>query len=283
MDMHDQNPTLRDELLRDVASSGFRRGGCAVVTVMLLVTGAVWVMLADSVLHLGFRRHLDSTNLAIFTVFSWQPKSLFSAQQPARLQRWRPEDSSLTALGGRGQSGTLSDSLSTIVPRDKDQLEFGRRSMLAAVLSVLGTLPQPSAAIQEDGGKLKEQGIEKLIVDLERQTGVKLRIFTKVVEIPGPSIPDHWISDADTVVLEANFNFLYLLTGQFLKFRVGRGLDKVVPPAFWPQLEQRFGTKFWLQNGVPAVLDSTIAAINACIRDPANAAGTCEIVNEIKR
>eukprot|EP00747_Dinoflagellata_sp_TGD_P222919 gnl/TRDRNA2_/TRDRNA2_94589_c0_seq1.p1 gnl/TRDRNA2_/TRDRNA2_94589_c0~~gnl/TRDRNA2_/TRDRNA2_94589_c0_seq1.p1 ORF type:complete len:293 (-),score=36.54 gnl/TRDRNA2_/TRDRNA2_94589_c0_seq1:32-910(-) len=176
----------------------------------------------------------------------------------------------------------------------RHQMELKRRALLAAAALVPFQSSAQDLASRESATVIdaalilsesrrnaagKKERFEKIIADLQRDTGIKLRVLTKIPNLPGPvanpAIPESWKSDPDTVVLVANFFFPLLLAGKFLDFNVGSNVNSILPPSFWSRLSQRYGTAFWLGNGVPALLDATVSAIDSCIREPRSGDGFC--------
>jgi len=111
----------------------------------------------------------------------------------------------------------------------------------------------------------EEARIREQVVDLEKDTGIKLRVLAQnYPETPGLAIKDYWGVDADTVVFVADPN-----TGNILNFNVGENVDLLVPRNFWTRLASKFGNKFfWQEQGEASAMLNAVASIDTCLREP---------------
>ncbi|PSC76021.1 thylakoid lumenal kDa chloroplastic [Micractinium conductrix] len=125
----------------------------------------------------------------------------------------------------------------------------------------------------------EERRIRQRVDDLERDTGVKLRVLAQnYPQTPGLAIKDYWGVDADTVVFVADPN-----TGNILNFNVGENVDFKVPRSFWSRLAGRYGTKFyWQDNGQDLSIVNAVAAIDNCVREPMGRAQCSTIRGELE-
>eukprot|EP00898_Chlorokybus_atmophyticus_P003547 jgi/Chlat1/4193/Chrsp27S04287 len=120
----------------------------------------------------------------------------------------------------------------------------------------------------------QEARIKRIVADLERDTGYKLRVLAQnYPETPGLAIKDYWGVDDRTIVFVADPN-----TGNILNFNVGGGVDLEVPRSFWSRLQGKYGTKFfWQENGEDASILAAVDAIDNCLREP-DGRGRCSTV-----
>lgn len=128
-------------------------------------------------------------------------------------------------------------------------------------------LPKEFSTVIDIAGFLtdgEEKRIKMEIANLEKDTGVKLRLLCQnYPETPGLAIKDFWGVDADTVVFVADPN-----TGNILNFNVGANIDLDVPQRFWSALAGKYGNKFfWRDNGETASVKLAVSAIDACLRE----------------
>lgn len=114
-------------------------------------------------------------------------------------------------------------------------------------------------------GEMKR--LEKLIADLETQTGFKVRVLCqRYPETPGLAIKDYWNVDDDTVVLVADKGLKG--TSNILNFNVGANLDDKLPNIFWQRLQGRYGTsRYWRDNGEDVSILNAVQSIVYCAKD----------------
>ena len=68
--------------------------------------------------------------------------------------------------------------------------------------------------------------------------------------------------------------------GDLLNFNVGGAVDLDVPRNFWSRLASKFGNRFYVRdNGEARAITDTVAAIDACLREPSGRAKCSAIVD----
>lgn len=125
----------------------------------------------------------------------------------------------------------------------------------------------------------EEKRIKQQVEDLERDTGLKLRVLAQnYPETPGLAIKEYWRVDDDTVVFVADPTF-----GDILNFNVGAGVDLEVPRSFWSRLAGKYGNKFyWQEKGEAASILSAVNAIDTCLREPQGRAKCSQVQGELE-
>lgn len=113
-------------------------------------------------------------------------------------------------------------------------------------------------------GQMKR--LEKLIADLENDTGFKLRILCQSYpETPGLAIKDYWGVDDSTVVLVADKGLKG--TSNILNFNVGEAFSDKLPNIFWQRLQGRYGTsRYWRDNGADVSIINAVESIVFCAK-----------------
>eukprot|EP00466_Bigelowiella_natans_P004203 jgi/Bigna1/47030/estExt_Genewise1.C_90118 len=112
--------------------------------------------------------------------------------------------------------------------------------------------------------KSQEKLVKNMIVTLEKDTGLKLRVLCQTYpDTPGLAIADYWGVDPDTVVLVADPE----LSGNLLNFNVGENIDLQVPRNYWGRVSGKFGAKtYWQKEGADTAVVNAIGAIDSCVR-----------------
>ncbi|KAK1283986.1 hypothetical protein QJS10_CPB21g00326 [Acorus calamus] len=119
-----------------------------------------------------------------------------------------------------------------------------------------------------------ENRLIQQIVDLEKDTGYKLRILAQnFPDTPGLAIKDFWVPDDRTIVFVADPTF-----GNIIHFNVGSTVDLDVPRNFWSRVAGKYGNMFyWKEKGEDASIEGAVVAISKCLRDPTNPNNCSEI------
>ncbi|KAL1511109.1 hypothetical protein AB1Y20_005930 [Prymnesium parvum] len=114
------------------------------------------------------------------------------------------------------------------------------------------------------------KAIDKQLADLEKATGVKLRVLCQSYpETPGLAIKEYWKLDERSIVMVVD-------KGQskggnvanILNFNVGEGLKLNLPNQFWTRLQSTFGNNFFVRdNGEDVAITRAIDTIDYCLRD----------------
>ncbi|KAK1308880.1 hypothetical protein QJS10_CPA09g01803 [Acorus calamus] len=127
---------------------------------------------------------------------------------------------------------------------------------------------------QQDVRQERENRLIQQIVDLEKDTGYKLRILAQnFPDTPGLAIKDFWVPDDRTIVFVADPTF-----GNIIHFNVGSTVDLDVPRNFWSRVAGKYGNMFyWKEKGEDASIEGAVVAISKCLRDPTNPNGCSEI------
>lgn len=168
-----------------------------------------------------------------------------------------------------------------------DDDSISRRAVFqAAALTAVSALLPPNAALARPEGvnrpellpkevipvldlenfltKREETTLIKQLDDLEAKTGFKLRVLTQRYPLttPGLAVQGYWGLGEDSVLLVAD----YFGSGQLLKFNVGDGVDKLLPPRFWSVLSAGLGNKFYVQtNGENGAIIAAVDNIRSCL------------------
>lgn len=111
----------------------------------------------------------------------------------------------------------------------------------------------------------QESRIIQEIIDLEKDTGFKLRVLAQnYPETPGLAVRDFWQVDDNTVVFVADPTF-----GNILNFNVGASIDLNIPRSFWGRLAGKYGNLFyWREKGEDASIEAAVSAVSSCLREP---------------
>ncbi|KAH7285397.1 hypothetical protein KP509_33G026500 [Ceratopteris richardii] len=130
-------------------------------------------------------------------------------------------------------------------------------------------LPKTFTPVIDVAGFLSEgqEGrIAKVLMDLEADTGYKLRVLAQnYPNTPGLAVRDFWKVDDGTVVFVADPS----LGGNILNFNVGAAVDLAIPRSFWSRLAGKYGNMFyWQEKGEDASIEAAVSAINTCLREP---------------
>ncbi|GAB2300618.1 hypothetical protein Dimus_034652 [Dionaea muscipula] len=129
-------------------------------------------------------------------------------------------------------------------------------------------LPEEYSPVIDVAGFLsagQENRLAQEIVDLEKDTGYKLRVLAQnYPDTPGLAIKDFWEVDDRTIVFVADPTF-----GNILNFNVGAQVDLDVPHSFWSRLAGKYGNVFyWKEKGEDASIEAAVNAIGYCLREP---------------
>jgi len=111
----------------------------------------------------------------------------------------------------------------------------------------------------------EETRLRQAIGRLEADTGYRLRVLAQNFPLtPGAAVANYWAVDDSTIVFVADPTF-----GDLLNFNVGAAVDLDVPRTFWQRLSSKFGNRFYVRdNGEAKAIVDTVAAIDACLREP---------------
>ncbi|XP_071722680.1 thylakoid lumenal 15.0 kDa protein 2, chloroplastic-like [Rutidosis leptorrhynchoides] len=129
-------------------------------------------------------------------------------------------------------------------------------------------LPKEFSPVIDVAGFLsdgQERRISQEIVDIEKDTGFKLRVLAQnYPDTPGLAIKDFWQVDDRTIVFVADPTF-----GNILNFNVGATVDLDIPRSFWSRLAGKYGNIFyWKEQGEDASIEAAVMAISNCLREP---------------
>ena len=112
-------------------------------------------------------------------------------------------------------------------------------------------------------GKL--QGIQTQITQLEKDTGYRVRVLTRFGPSNDPSVEEiraGWNVDGRTVVV-----FIDPSSPNIMNFKFGTGVQKLLPRAFFTELQSRYGNMFFVrENGEAAAVDGMLTALDVCLR-----------------
>ncbi|XP_074592699.1 thylakoid lumenal 15.0 kDa protein 2, chloroplastic isoform X2 [Curcuma longa] len=138
-------------------------------------------------------------------------------------------------------------------------------------------LPKEFSPVIDVAGFLsasQERQLCQEIADLEKDTGVKLRILAQnYPETPGAAVKEFWKVDDQTIVFVADPTF-----GNMLHFNVGASVDLDVPRSFWSRVAGKYGNMFyWKEKGEDASIEAAVVAISSCLREPTGANNCLEV------
>ena len=108
--------------------------------------------------------------------------------------------------------------------------------------------------------------LERLISNLERDTGFRLRVLTQQYpETPGLAVKDYWAVDGRTVVLVADLGINGRARANVLNFNVGDALP--FSNTFWSRLQSKYGNTFYVkENGIDSAIMEAAGALADCLR-----------------
>jgi len=112
------------------------------------------------------------------------------------------------------------------------------------------------------------------LAKLERDTGYRVRVLCQAYPMtPGLAIRDYWSVGKDD---QKDDKYVVLVVDQFqgrgnvLNFNVGDGLRLAFPNSFWTQLQNKYGTTFFVRdNGVDTAVMNAIDDIVQGLYDAA--------------
>ncbi|KAF8395260.1 hypothetical protein HHK36_019202 [Tetracentron sinense] len=138
-------------------------------------------------------------------------------------------------------------------------------------------LPKEFSAVIDVAGFLsdgQEKRLAEEIVDLEKDTGFKLRVLAQnYPDTPGLAVRDFWQVDDRTIVFVADPTF-----GNILNFNVGASVDLDIPRSFWSRLAGKYGNMFyWKEKGEDASIEAAVMAISNCLREPVGVNNCSEV------
>ncbi|CAL9782186.1 unnamed protein product [Musa acuminata subsp. burmannicoides] len=195
------------------------------------------------------------------------PSNSLSIPNPPGLKKWAAE------LRSRSLNLALSASLAL-------GLALGGLGTANAKVGVNRPemLPKEYSPVIDVAGFLsasQERRLCEEIADLEKETGVKLRILAQnYPDTPGMAVKDFWQVDERTIVFVADPTF-----GNILHFNVGATVDLDVPRNFWSRVAGKYGNMFyWKEKGEDASIEAAVMAISSCLREP-TAPNNCMEVN----
>lgn len=120
----------------------------------------------------------------------------------------------------------------------------------------------------------QEKRIAQEIVDIEKDTGFKLRVLAQnYPDTPGLAVKNFWQVDDRTIVFVADPTF-----GNILNFNVGASVDLDIPRSFWSRLAGTYGNMFyWKEKGEDASIEAAVMAISNCLKEPVGPNNCSEI------
>ncbi|KAG6504927.1 hypothetical protein ZIOFF_037275 [Zingiber officinale] len=138
-------------------------------------------------------------------------------------------------------------------------------------------LPKEFSPVIDVAGFLsasQERQLCQEIADLEKDTGVKLRILAQnYPETPGAAVKEFWKVDDQTIVFVADPTF-----GNMLHFNVGASVDLDVPRSFWSRVAGKYGNMFyWKEKGEDASIEAAVVAISSCLRESTGPSNCLEV------
>ncbi len=133
-------------------------------------------------------------------------------------------------------------------------------------------LPSQFTPVIDLGGVLssvQEQQLGEKLLQLEDETGWKLRVLTQFADTPGRAVKEFWKLNEKSVLMVADAR-----GGNLLNFNVGDAVYPLLPRVFWVELQTRYGNQFFVRdNGEAQSVLSAVDAIQACLRG-----GGCVVV-----
>ncbi|KAJ1416793.1 hypothetical protein B484DRAFT_334442 [Ochromonadaceae sp. CCMP2298] len=119
--------------------------------------------------------------------------------------------------------------------------------------------------------KGQERKIQGSIAELEKATGIKLRLLCQSYpNTPGLAIKEFWGIDDNTVLLVADrgegFNRKGIPTNM-LNFNIGANVENVLSNQFWTRVTNKLGNQPYIKkNGEDVALLNAVEAITFCLQ-----------------
>lgn len=108
----------------------------------------------------------------------------------------------------------------------------------------------------------EERLLNEELVNLEQETGVKIRLLTTNEAIDGKSVKKYWNLDQDSVLI-----YVDTRGGNILNFLPGARVKEKLKDNFWFELQSRYGNQFYVeQYGEDGAIISVIRAVETCLR-----------------
>jgi hypothetical protein len=133
-------------------------------------------------------------------------------------------------------------------------------------------LPQPPVLVLDLAGELSESQetwLADRLLNLEKDTGWKLRVLTQFDQTPGRQVKEYWDLNEKSVLMVADPR-----GGNLLAFNVGDQVRTILPRTFWIELQSRFGNQFFVRDhGESQAIIDTVTTLDTCFRK-----GGCRVV-----
>ena len=120
----------------------------------------------------------------------------------------------------------------------------------------------------------QESYLNTQLIQLEEDTGWKLRVLTQYDRTPGRAVKEFWGLDDKSVMLVADPR-----GGNLLNFSVGDAVYDLLPRTFWIELQTRYGNQFFVRdNGEDNAILDALNSLETCLRQ-----GGCSVVPGLPR
>lgn len=110
----------------------------------------------------------------------------------------------------------------------------------------------------------KLEGLQQQLLDLERDTGWRVRMLTRIGPSSEPTVEQiraGWSVDERTVVV-----FVDPTAPNIMNFKYGRGLREVLRPQFFTELQSRYGNMFNVRDeGESAAVMGMMDSLTTCL------------------
>eukprot|EP00871_Galdieria_phlegrea_P002964 jgi/Galph1/3669/GphlegSOOS_G2373.1 len=108
----------------------------------------------------------------------------------------------------------------------------------------------------------EEKLLNDLLIELEAQIGVKVRLLTTNYGISGKKVKEFWHLDDNSVLM-----FVDTRGGNILNFLVGKQVKQKLRDNFWYELQSRYGNKFYVSEyGEDGAIITAVKAIESCLK-----------------
>ncbi len=116
--------------------------------------------------------------------------------------------------------------------------------------------------------------LEDSLLDLEENSGWKIRLLSQYEKTPGLAVKEYWNLDETSLLIIADPR-----GGNLLNFNVGDAFFALMPRIFWVELQTRYGNQFYVKDhGEDGAILDTISAVKTCLER-----GGCEVVPGLPR
>ena len=148
-------------------------------------------------------------------------------------------------------------------------LIFNQPSLAINNASLLPEEKTPIIDLAKTLSPIQKKSMEENLINLERESGWKIKYLSQFESAPGIAIKDYWDLDETSLLVIADPR-----GGNLLNFNVGEAYFAFMPRLFWVELQTRFGNQYYVkEHGEDGAVIDAINSVKICLDR-----GGCQVV-----